>query len=155
MNPPTSTTQADSLRGNGVLLEWPHELDDGVWDGPIYARLREARQIRPGLDSPFVIDDQARRPGVRTNLHEARASGHQGQPGRGRVAEHRDPVQPSHATLRGSFDRIVGLPAAASLPLPTISELLRNGRAWSRSTTPRRSAVECLPRRAGGCLPLQ
>jgi len=140
MNPPTSTTQADSLRGNGVLLEWPHELDDGVWDGPIYARLREARQIRPGLDSPFVIDDQARRPGVRTNLHEARASGHQGQPGRGR---------------RGSFDRIVGLPAAASLPLPTISELLRNGRAWSRSTTPRRSAVECLPRRAGGCLPLQ
>ncbi|ETL81094.1 hypothetical protein L917_18505 [Phytophthora nicotianae] len=62
-NPPVAVTRSDALRGNVVRLECPHELPERDWDGPIYARLREARHIQPGHPSPFVIDDSNRRPG--------------------------------------------------------------------------------------------
>ncbi|ETO62861.1 hypothetical protein F444_19307 [Phytophthora nicotianae P1976] len=62
-NPPVAVTRSDALRGNVVRLECPHELPERDWDGPIYARLREARHIQPGHSSPFVIDDSSRRPG--------------------------------------------------------------------------------------------
>ncbi|KAL3670484.1 hypothetical protein V7S43_004803 [Phytophthora oleae] len=62
-NPPASVTLSEGLRGNIVRLDCPHELPEGLWDGPIYAHLREAQRIKPGYPSPFVIDDSSRRPG--------------------------------------------------------------------------------------------
>ncbi|KAG6609418.1 uncharacterized protein IUM83_00139 [Phytophthora cinnamomi] len=55
-------SRAESLRNDVVRLERPSELDDGVWDGPIYARLLEHRHIQPGHPSVFVVDGPLRRP---------------------------------------------------------------------------------------------
>ncbi|KAI9998038.1 hypothetical protein PInf_002372 [Phytophthora infestans] len=52
-----------SLRNQVVRLECPSELEEGEWDGPIYARLLEPRHIKPGHPSVFVVDDSSRRPG--------------------------------------------------------------------------------------------
>ncbi|KAI9986515.1 hypothetical protein PInf_025458 [Phytophthora infestans] len=52
-----------SLRNQVVRLECPSELEEGKWDGPIYARLLEPRHIKPGHPSVFVVDDSSRRPG--------------------------------------------------------------------------------------------
>ncbi|EEY63654.1 uncharacterized protein PITG_02120 [Phytophthora infestans T30-4] len=62
-NPPTSLTMDSSLRNQVVRLECPSELEEGEWDGPIYARLLEPRHIKPGHPSVFVVDDSSRRPG--------------------------------------------------------------------------------------------
>ncbi|GMF38041.1 unnamed protein product [Phytophthora fragariaefolia] len=63
-NPSASITRPGELRDNIVRLECPHELPEADWDGPIYARLREARYIQPGHESSFVVDDSSRRPGI-------------------------------------------------------------------------------------------
>ncbi|KAG1712526.1 hypothetical protein DVH05_000269 [Phytophthora capsici] len=63
VNPPAQVSRDDALRGNLVRLECPHELDEGDWDGPVYARLREPRHIQPGQPNEFVVDDRCRRPG--------------------------------------------------------------------------------------------
>ena len=62
-NPPAAVTRSAELRNNVVHLACPHELPEGEWDGPIYARLREPRHIRPGDDCPFITDDSSRHPG--------------------------------------------------------------------------------------------
>ncbi|KAG1711616.1 hypothetical protein DVH05_008864 [Phytophthora capsici] len=54
-NPPTSLTMDLSLRNQVVRLECPSELEEGEWDGPIYARLLEPRHIKPGHPSVFVV----------------------------------------------------------------------------------------------------
>ena len=59
VNPPRATYQSPALVGKVVRLECPDELD-GIWDGPIYAKLLDTQMMKASDPSPFCREDIVR-----------------------------------------------------------------------------------------------
>jgi hypothetical protein len=58
-NPSRATSMNPALQGRVVRLEFPEELDDTDWDGPVYAVLESERMYLRSVDrSPFVRDGE-------------------------------------------------------------------------------------------------